>query len=142
MGKQKIIDSLAEIPSMDEDSLAYLLSGGHYNMEQRIEKGIWPHPPIPIQECIDVIRKRLDRERFFPRPYEPPVPGKMVGDVCVLEKISDKKYILHSHSASAYNPYILNEKTKKKFKDADKAIREYLYWEFHLPGDLDGWKVV
>ena len=130
------------MPSIDEESLLYLLSGGHYNMEQRLERGIWPHPPIPIQECIEVIQRWLDRNRFFPHPYEPPQPGKLVGDVCVLEKVAKKKYVLHSHSASGFSPYILSEQGKKEFKRADKAILEYLKWGLFLPGDLDGWKVV
>ena len=126
---------------MDRKHLSFLLRGGHFNMEDRTELGIWPHDPIAVTECVSVIREHLDLMGFYPAPYEPPVPGEFAGDVCALEKVSRFRYIFHSHNAAPLNPYELRGQTSKRFWSASRAIRRYLKWQLCLPGDLDGWKI-
>jgi hypothetical protein len=39
-------------------------------------------------------------------------------------------------------PYKLVDSVEEAFSSAEDAARHSLKWDLHLPGDLDGWKVV
>jgi hypothetical protein len=64
---------------MEGETLTMLLRGEYINMPERIQRGIWPHPPLSFSRV---------------------------------------------------------------FSSAKDAARYFLKWDLHLPGDLDGWKVI
>ena len=54
---------------MDKETLLFLLKGGHMDMTTRIEKGLWPHPPLRLKECIETICEYLETNKYFPIPW-------------------------------------------------------------------------
>jgi hypothetical protein len=44
--------------------------------------------------------------------------------------------------AHPIKPHLLAESTERVFSSAEDVARYYLKWDLHLPGDLDGWKVI
>ena len=127
---------------MDDESLKYLLGGGHFNMEQRRERGIWPHPPLRFGECVRCLTDILERERWF--PFEPKVRDQddAVYEGVLVERTGDGSYICHCERSNPLVPNQVAERVEKAFGSAEDAARFYLRWGLQLPGDLDGWKVV
>jgi hypothetical protein len=126
---------------MDKKILLFLLQGNHINMEQRSADGLWPHKPISMSECIEVIEQYLDKNRFFPYPWVERSQGELIDDVIVIEKLSAHKYVCRFRSASPSDLRVISEQGEKVFNNVKEAIKFYLKWELCLPGDLDGWKV-
>ena len=127
---------------MDSETIIYLLKGGHLNMEQRKEKGIWPHPPLLINDLINELVNYFQTHKWFPHEWVERKDGELIDDVAVLEKVNDKKVIYRSRAASPYDLTIITEKTEKKFKSIRKASEYYLRNVLYLPGTLDSWKVI
>ena len=127
---------------MDIESLDYLLRGGHYNVPDRIARGIWPHAPLKMDDLVAHIMSALDRNPWFPRKWVPRANGEMIDDVIVIEKKAPNRFIVRSRCASVYDLRIIGEQSEQVFTTGEKAARHYLKWELHLPGDLDSWKVI
>ena len=111
-------------------------------MEQRKEKGIWPHPPLLINDLINELVNYFQTHKWFPHEWVERKDGELIDDVAVLEKVNDKKVIYRSRAASPYDLTIITEKTEKKFKSIRKASEYYLRNVLYLPGTLDSWKVI
>jgi len=120
---------------MDTDTLTLLLKGGHLNMEERKEKGIWPHPPLKYSDILKNLIKIIECEEWFPCDLS-------VGREGVVIQNKKGKFICHSLAYSAYGSPMVSKKSKKIFRSSKEAARFYLEWDLHLPGDLDGWKVI
>ena len=127
---------------MDSESLDYLLRGGHYNVPDRIARGIWPHPPLKMVELIAHIMDALNRSRWFPHEWVPRSNGELIDDVIVIEKQASDRFVVHSRSASVHDLHTVGQQSETVFKSAEQAARYYLKWGLHLPGDLDSWKVI
>jgi hypothetical protein len=127
---------------MDAETLTSLLRGGHFNMPERIERGIWPHPPINLSEVTHHLARVLESEKWFPREWKPAAPGEAVWEGGVIERQSTSRYIYRSQRHQPINPNVLAEQTEKIFSSSKAAAQFYLKWDLNLPGDLDGWKVV
>jgi hypothetical protein len=127
---------------MDSETLTFLLRGGHLNVPERIQRGLWPHPPIPFSEVVRRLVEILEAEKWFPTEWQPVRPGESVGEGGVIERQSPSKYIYRAQRHHPLNPTVLAEQTTKNFTSAEDAARFYLKWDLCLPGDLDGWKVV
>ena len=67
--------------------------------------------------------------------------GEAVADATVIERRSDKLYLVHIQRSGA-SGYTVAERGTRAFTRAEDAAAFFLEAEFHLPGDLDGWKVV
>ncbi len=127
---------------MDSETLTLLLRQGHLDMKTRIERGIWPHPPLKYDDVLQHLIKVIEKETWFPRIWEAAVTGKAVKEGGVIERQSPNKYIYHSQRHLASNPYILAEEGHTEFDTAEAIAKHYLKWDLHLPGDLDGWEVI
>lgn len=127
---------------MDTESLDYLLRGGHYNMPDRIARGIWPHAPLKMGDLVAHIVASLDREPWFPRAWVPRANGEIIDDVMVIEKQTANRFVVRSRRASVYDLRQIGEQSEKTFGNGKEAARHYLKWELNLPGDLDSWKVI
>jgi hypothetical protein len=127
---------------MDIESLRYLLSGGHYNVPDRIARGIWPHPPLKYDELVEFLAVILKNERWFPREWKPYIKGEAINEFGTIEHQSQNRFVYRKRRSNAINPYVLAEETEKVFNSAEDAAKFYLKWDLHLPGDLDSWKVV
>ncbi|MBU1043182.1 MAG: hypothetical protein KJ915_02140 [Candidatus Omnitrophica bacterium] len=127
---------------MESKTKIFLLKGGHLNMEERIDQGIWPHPPLTITELRNEIIEYLKTYKWFPHEWISKKNGEPIDDATVIEKIDKNKYIYRSRAASPYDLNKITMQTEKIFNSAEKAIEYYLREVLYLPGDLDGWKVV
>jgi hypothetical protein len=127
---------------MDPETLTFLLRGGHLNLSERSASGLWPHPPLNLSHVVVHLAAVIESEQWFPRPWQPAIPGEPVWEGGVIEHVSRTKYIYRTQHHHPLNPTILEGQTEKVFRSSKKAAAHYLKWDLHLPGDLDGWQVV
>lgn len=120
---------------MDNDTLTYLLKGGHINVPDRIAKGIWPHPPLKYKSVLKHLANLIEDNEWFPCDLS-------VGKEGVVIQNIGKKFICHTLNYSALGAPVVSEKKQQEFKTSKKAADFYLKWDLHLPGDLDSWKVI
>ena len=111
-------------------------------MPERIERGLWPHPPLKLSDVVRHLARVLESERWFPREWRPASPGEPVWEGGVIERQSPSRYVYRSQRHHPVNPLTVAEQSEKVFTSAKDAAKHYLRWELNLPGDLDGWKVV
>lgn len=111
-------------------------------MPMRIEKKIWPHSPISLEECIDVVVCALQKEDSFPYPWVDRKKGELIDDVNVIGKGPNGNFLYRFREASQFNLKTIDTCGEKVFQTAREAAEYYLRHALHLPGDLDGWKVV
>jgi len=127
---------------MDSETLNCLLRGDHISVPDRIERRLWPHPPLCLSNVLEVLADIREQERWFPREWYPHMQGQGVYEGRVIERKTPHKYIYRAARALASNPFALAEVTEKVFANSGDAARHYLKWDLHLPGELDGWKVI
>ena len=127
---------------IDHDTLTYLLRGGHINMPDRIDRGLWPHPPIKYSDIVRHLVRIIESEKWFPREWTPAVPGETVWEGGVIERKSRWQYIYRTQRHHPLNPRLLAEEYRKIFFTAKGVAKHYLKWDLHLPGKLDGWLIV
>lgn len=126
---------------MDSETLTLLLRGQHVDMRDRLARGLWPHPPLRFSDLIQHLVETLRRETSFPRLWQAHEKGLVVVEGGVIEKETDG-YVYRSQRAVPLNPCALAETSELRFTSAEEAAAHYLQWDLHLPGDLDGWKVI
>ena len=127
---------------MDAETLTFLLRGGHMSMPERIERGLWPHPPLEFSEVVRHLAEVLRAGRWFPREWMPAMPGEFVWERGVIERKARWLYIYRTQRHHPLNPTVLAEQGSKIFLSPRGAAKHYLKWDLNLPGDLDGWKVI
>lgn len=127
---------------MNHSTLIFLLKEGHIDMKTRIEKGLWPHPPLRLKDCIIAIKSELDHNNFFPYPWTDKQNGEIIDDVAAIEKIDNKKFVFHYREANPINLKKIGLNETKVFTKPEGAAEYYLRRILRLPGDLDGWKVI
>jgi hypothetical protein len=119
-----------------------LLSGGHYDVPERIIRGIWPHPPLRFDDLVEHLSQIISTRHWFPHERKAHTRGEAVNEFGVLERVAPDHFIYHAHRGYAHDPFTIAESCSKSFSSARDAARYYLKWSLHLPGDLDSWKVV
>jgi hypothetical protein len=127
---------------MDSETLTFLLRGGHLSMPERIERGLWPHPPLRFSDVARHLASVLVSETWFPREWKPAVPGESVWEGGVIERQSQSRYVYRSQRHHPVVPNIVAGQSEKVFDSPEEVAIHYLKWDLNLPGDLDGWKVV
>jgi len=121
--------------------LTELLAGRHINMPERIARGAWPHAPLGFADLVNHLAGIVSHRRWFPQPWrECFSPCDPVADLTVIERRGESRYVVHiRRSGASMN---LAEEGERVFADPADAAEFYLRTELHLPGDLDGWRVV
>lgn len=127
---------------MDQENLLFLLRGGHIDMPTRIEKKIWPHSPIRLNDCITVIINVLNHDKYFPQLWINRQNGELIDDTAIIEKINEAKFLYRYREASPSDLKKISISEEMVFKTAQSAAEYYLRNTLRLPGDLDGWEVV
>ena len=127
---------------MNSKDIIYLLRGGHYNMEERLQKKIWPHEPLLFRNLIYEVAMILRKEKVFPHHWVKKENGELIDDVVVIEMIEKDKFIYKSRVANQSNLLCIGEQSERVFNSAEEAAESYLRSALNLPGDLDGWKVI
>src|SRR5260370_9969981 len=111
---------------MDSATLTSLLRGEHLNMPDRIELGVWPHPPLKLSDLVTLLAKVLESEKWFPRDWKPAVPGESVWEGGVIEHQSPSRYVYLAQRHQPINPTVLAEQPEKVFSSAQDAARYHL----------------
>ena len=127
---------------MDADTLTFLLRGGHLSMPERIERGLWPHPPLRFSEVASHLTRILQSEKWFSREWHPYVEGGPVYEGGIIERKNNTKYIYRVARAWPTNPFALAEVTERVFANSAEAAAHSPKQSLFLPGDLDGSKVI
>jgi len=126
---------------MDDESLTEILSGRHFSMVERAQRGLWPHPPLRFDDIVGRLAAVLRERDWFPRAFTPARPGDAVADFTAVERRADGTFVVHGQR-SGPTPATIGASGAKVFATAEAAAGFFLEAEFNLPGDLDGWKVV
>ena len=127
---------------MDSEVIIYLLKGGHINIQEREEMGIWPHPPLLFRDLVDELVKYLETHKWFPQEWVERRNGEIIDNIEVIEKIDDQKFIYRSRAANPRDITIIASKSEKIFYSATEVVEHFLRNALHLPGRLDKWKVI
>jgi hypothetical protein len=128
---------------VDNDTLLFLLKGGHLSMPDRIARGAWPHTPLSFDAVANYLAAVLEQsEPWFLYRWEPEHPGQTVREGGTIERQENHQYVYRDSAAHPLSPTTLNRFVETAFSNAHDAAVHYLRWDLHLPGDLDGWKVV
>jgi hypothetical protein len=128
---------------VDNETLLFLLKGGHLSMPDRIALGAWPHAPLFYDAIANYLAAVLEeREAWFPYRWEPHRPGQLVREGGTIERQENHRYVYRSNAAHPVSPATLHRFVETVFSNARDAADHYLTWDLHLPGDFDGWKVV
>ncbi len=127
---------------MDSETLTFLLRGGHVNMTDRIERGLWPSEPIDFSEVVRHLAGILESEKWFPRQWKPHKENRPIWEGGVIERQSEVRYVYRSQRHLPTDPRSLAENSVLVFSSATEATEYYLKWDLNLPGDLDGWRVL
>jgi hypothetical protein len=123
---------------VDPATLTDLLAGKHLNMDERVARGAWPHPPLRYRDLVSHLVDLIRREHWFPAPL--PTTAGTAPDYVIIEHRGFANYLVHSQSSNAWGG--VAGRGCRRFFRPQAAARFYLKWGLHLPGDLDGWKVV
>lgn len=127
---------------MDLETLTALLRGQHFSVSDRTARGAWPHPPLRFSDLVRRVVQVLEEEGCFPAPSCLVQPGAPIPEGGVIVKLTGNRYVYRYQRPQASNSYTLAEKSELVFSTAEEAADHYLVWDLHLPGDLDGWKVI
>lgn len=111
-------------------------------MEQRAELGIWPHPPLGYADVLGHLAGVLEAETRCPRAWAPAKPGETLFEGGVIEREGPRRFLYRAQRADPITPHALADTTEARFSSSEAAAAHYLWWDLHLPGELDGWKVV
>jgi len=123
------------------EMLTALLSGAHFNMEERIQQGAWPHPPLRFHELVAHLANVIESRHWFPQTWHPAEPGALVADLTVIERRAPNDIVVYCQR-SGPTGFTVAARGERAFRNAADAASFYLATAFHLPGDLDGWRVV
>ncbi|MEI8379595.1 MAG: hypothetical protein WCJ09_05675 [Planctomycetota bacterium] len=126
---------------MPPDILTFLLRGGHLNVEERKEQGLWPNERLLYAEVLDHLVRLIQTEEWFPERMPEVKHGEPVYEGTVIQRVSPSLFVCHSRRHSPCSPYVLAAQSKKEFCEPRDAAEFYLKWESHLPGKLDSWVV-
>ncbi len=126
---------------MDEESLTEILSGRHFSVPERIERGLWPHAPLRLKDVIAHLSALIQTRPWFPKAFRPARSGELVADVTAIEHQKNGEYVVH-YQRSSYSLLLHGASGSHRFKEPEDAAAFFLKIEFNLPGDLDGWKVI
>jgi hypothetical protein len=131
-----------DVGKVDRESLVFLLRGGHLSMEERLARGIWPHPPLKMSALVATIAEVLEQEEWFPHRWEPAALGKPVHEGGTIQRIGRRRFIYRAQRHHPVIPTVLAESVETVFSTAKGAVRHYLRWDLNLPGQLDSWTVI
>lgn len=126
---------------MPPDILTFLLRGGHLNVEERKEKGLWPNERLLYAEVLDHLVRLIQTEEWFPERMPEVKLGEPVYEGTVIQQVSPSRFVCHSRRHFPCSPNVVAAQSEKESCDARDAAEFYLKWELHLPGRLDSWVV-
>jgi hypothetical protein len=126
---------------MDSETLTEILSGRHLNLEERAERGVWPHASLQYDDVLSHLTKVITERQWFPRSLPTTERPPWVADFVIIERRKADEFLVHFQSAGP-SAQTVAEQGIHRFSRPEEAAAFYLKWALNLPGDLDGWTVV
>lgn len=131
---------------MTEDIAVDVMAGRHLSIPERVELGLWPHPPIEYDWLVSALASRLTKTRFFPDEASIKQAGEAVRESLTIENVGTA-FIGRATVASPMDPRVLERAKESRFPSAHEAAEWYLRWQLgitpeRLPARLDGWTVI
>jgi hypothetical protein len=128
---------------VDNETLLLLLKGGHLSMPDRIACGVWPHAPLSFDMVVNYLATVLEQgDAWFPYRWEPHRSAETVREGGTIERQQVDRYVYRTSASHPISPTTLSQSGERVFTNARDAAIHYLKWDLHLPGNLDGWKVL
>lgn len=109
-------------------------------MEERISRGLWPHPPIAREELLAAVVEAVEERRWFPRPWEPARPGEPLKEGGVIERQTPDRYVYRAQRSHPLNPHLMADFAEMVFRTAAQAAEHYIRWNLDRL-NLDGWRI-
>jgi hypothetical protein len=78
------------------------------------------------------IGQQLETNSFYPIDADIWEPGKAVYEFPFIQKVNDRKYIVHIQRHYALNPFQLAEKKEWAFNNPDKAYEKWYKLEYRI----------
>jgi hypothetical protein len=128
--------------NIDDETLTFLLKHGHLDLQELLKHGVHPSRPLKLNDVVNHLAKVLQNEKWFPRYWEPEAEGEAIYEGIIVERKLPFLFVCHVQRHSPMNPTLLAERKSRIFFSAKSVARFYLKFDFGLPGNLDGWKVV
>ncbi|HWZ30822.1 MAG TPA: hypothetical protein VNX18_05795 [Bryobacteraceae bacterium] len=121
---------------MDATTLTRLLRGEHLDMPERVELGLWPHPPIPIEHVIQHLTNILQETHWFPHLPLPTQTGQSISEWPTIERESTNQFIYRAQRTDPSNPSVVVNSIERPFQTAREAAEFCLRWAFIFPATL------
>ena len=128
--------------NIDDETLTFLLRHGHLNQQELLNHGLDSSQPLKFNDVVNHLAKVLKNEKWFPRYWEPEAEGDAFYEGIIVERKLPFLFICHVQHHSPMDPTLLAERKSRVFFSARSVARFYLKFDFGLPGNLDGWKVI
>ncbi len=128
--------------NIDNETLTFLLKHGHLDQQELLERDLDPSKPLKYADVVDHLARILQAEKWFPRYWEPESAGEAIYEMIIVERKMPFLFICHVQKHSPLDPTLLVERKRRIFFSARSVARFYLKYDFGLPGNLDGWKVI
>jgi hypothetical protein len=78
---------------MNPEILTFLVHGAKISMPDRIEPGLWPHPPITLSEVEQHLAGMSGHQRRFPHEWQDHKQSPAVYEGGMIERKGRSKYI-------------------------------------------------
>ena len=100
---------------MTEEIAVQIASGRHFSMPERIEMGLWPHPPIAYEWLSAALTAELMRMRFFPAGSGDEGRAQ---ESLVIER-EGSRFVGRSVVLSPLNPNVVEKNVERTFGSPD-----------------------
>ncbi|HOX03246.1 MAG TPA: hypothetical protein P5555_13335 [Candidatus Paceibacterota bacterium] len=126
---------------MPPEILTRLLSGEHFNAEERKAIGLWPPETLLYRDVVEHLAMVLKSREWFPQSPEASPRGSAVREGIYVHREMPDRFVCIAQRSRADDPTVMAESTETVFRSPRDAAEYYLKWELNLPGRLDGWPV-
>jgi hypothetical protein len=111
-------------------------------MPERLERGIWPHPPLRFADVVQTLADYLRNCETFPDLRISPHEDRLIRDGGRIRRLGLDRYLYRAQLSDPLDPGTITQSGEVSFSTAEEAAQHYLSCDLRLPGDLDGWKVI
>ena len=127
---------------MSQDLAIQIIGGTHFSVPERIEMGLWPHPPIAYEWLLSALAAKLAASQTFPGET---AAGSRASENLTIENLGDG-FVGRAAVFSPLDPSVVQRLQERKFSKPRDAAAWYLKWQLgiapeRLPARLDGWTV-
>ncbi len=127
---------------MSPEILKRLLKGEHLTVDECKTLNLLPRETLSYNEALSYLTEILESSDYFPKSLAEAMCNGIVPEGIFIENKGRNCFVCIVQRTLPDNPRVLAERAKMSFNSAQSAAEYYLKWELHLPGRLDGWRVL